>query len=170
MHRIGSGTLRNVHPARGFDMGLDDIVRDRVNEFHRHEEVMREHHEAMECYECEDFLQLGIDAFHWLIRLDRRTRRAVLSGEVEHSEATDEELRNLFRRWLEACRDAHNSVRRQQQRGYDLENLGEFENCYEEARAIVDAFETVDELPQSFVALRDEALEDSRHGQTAEFI
>ena len=40
------------------------------------EELMAKHSQAMECRDCEAFLQMGIDAFHWILRADTaRARR-----------------------------------------------------------------------------------------------
>ena len=43
-------------------------------------DVLKDHQQAMECRDCDAVLQLGIDAFAWLVRADERLRSAIYSG------------------------------------------------------------------------------------------
>ena len=57
------------------DMATDSLVfrtaERHVNNYTRESSgLMAEHREAMDCRDCEAFLQLAIEAFHWLIRAD----------------------------------------------------------------------------------------------------
>lgn len=40
-------------------------------------DVMMAHHEAMECHDCEALVQLGIDAFDWVMRADSDIRQSL---------------------------------------------------------------------------------------------
>jgi hypothetical protein len=131
-------------------------------------EIMRNHREAMECHDCEAFLQLGIDAFNWLVRADQTIRKAVFSGGEYDAEA-DEAIQELFKAWLKPCAFANQWIAVQEQRHYHLANLEEFRKCEQEVRSIVKAMEK-DELTDAMRELRDSAVMEHRNGETAEFI
>lgn len=63
--------------------------------------LIAQHKDAMECRRCEAFLQMGIDAFRWLIRADRTERLAVMRGEKVYDPAVEDELRTRCKRWLD---------------------------------------------------------------------
>jgi hypothetical protein len=135
-------------------------------------ELMARQHEAMECLDCEAFLQLGIDAFDWLIRADRAIRSGIHRGTVEHDPSIEESLLRLCKAWLGPCENANQWARQQQSRGFVLENLGRFQECCEEMRAIVKAGESGqgEMLPPGASAIRDKAIAEHAHGETAPFV
>jgi hypothetical protein len=135
-----------------------------------HEEpVIREHYEAMDCLNCESYLQLGIDAFNWLIRADQAIRHAVYHGQCEHDCETDEAIEALFREWLPPCDFANEWIDAQHKRGYKVENLSQFRECEQEVRTIVKSFDD-HSLTDGMRQLRDEAIAEHRNGKTAEFV
>jgi hypothetical protein len=136
------------------------------------EDVMQRHAEAMDCRNCEAFLQMGIDAFEWLMRADRAFRMAIYRGEKEYEADSEKSLRILCRNWLVPCDVAEKWIETQQTKGYEIDNLDEFRRCVSEITAIVDADEEGDNapLPEQIAMFRDSAIEEFRNGQTAEFI
>jgi hypothetical protein len=131
------------------------------------DDLMRRHAEAIECRDCEDFLQLGIDAFKWLGRADRVIRSAVYRGVAEHDPSLDVALATLYAEWLRPCTFAERWIAQQESRGYRVDNLAEFRVCCEEVRAIVEANEGTLEN-DALVALRDDAIDAHRKGETIE--
>ena len=131
---------------------------------------MARHAEAMDCMYCEAFLQMGIDAFEWLIRADRVIRLNVYRGEAEYDQAAEAALAQLCKVWQEPVVFAERWIATQQKRGYEINNLIEFRDCVEEMAAIVSANEADDsDLPAPIAHIRDLAAQENLDGQTAEF-
>ncbi len=132
--------------------------------------LMSEHREAMDCYDCEAFLQLGIDAFNWLRRADVAVRHAVFNEVHEHEPEFEKALEELFRAWLEPCEHARKWVSLQAEKGYQVSNAQEFEECCAEVKAIVASLDgEAEEMPGPLTRLMDDALREHRDGETAEF-
>ncbi len=133
--------------------------------------LMKAHAEAMDCRDCEAFIQMGIDAFHWLIRADRVYRTAVYRGEIQYMPEFEKMLTELCQKWLEPCEAADGWIEKQRTKGFTIDNLAEFRECTEEMLAIVESAEPGDnQLPESVAALQDAAVEEYRNGKTSEFI
>lgn len=141
------------------------------NYAHESLQLMQEHHAAMDCRDCEDFLQLGIDAFQWLIRADQLFRVAVYESIEAYDQQLDERLQHLFRQWLGPCDYAEKWIERQTAKGYHLDNLEKFRECCREMAAIVEALDagSDEQLPDAIAELRDRAIEEFNRGETAEF-
>lgn len=133
------------------------------------DEVMRSHYEAMDCLDCETYLQLGIEAFRWLVWADQAIRRAVFADKTAYESEVEEALRSLFVAWLRPCDSAEKWIEVQRDRGFEVDNADEFRRCCEEVRAIVRSFEDR-ALPEAMARLRDQALADYRDGKTTEFL
>jgi hypothetical protein len=123
-------------------------------------------HEASEGSDCAAFLQLGIDAFHWLGRADTAIRTSVLRGEMEHDAAIDDSLRFLYGMWLRPVPFAERWAAEELARSGELENLDEFRQCCEEVRSLLGENEA---LSDELAALRDRAVESFRRGDTIEW-
>lgn len=135
--------------------------------------LMARHAEAMDCRDCEAFLQLGIDAFEWLMRADREYRAAMAAGQIDYNAEVDAALTELCRTWLKPCEYAQKWIALQKQRNYEIDNLAEFNNCCEEMRAIVAAEERLNQanaLPTAIATLREEAVQEHSRGETTEFV
>lgn len=149
-------------------------ARRHVRSFSDECELVQDHREGSECRECEAFLQLGIDAFRWLVRADETIRGAIYTGGAEHDARADESLRSLFRAWLRPCDFANQWIAAQQGRGYHLGNLDEFRASEREVRSIVKAWDAnvadADVLTDAMRDLRDSAVTEHRNGETAEFV
>lgn len=145
------------------------IARRRVNGYQRESEWMKSHREAMECLDCEAFLQLGIEAYQWLLRADQAIRRSVFEDAIEWPADLNGTLELLFRRWLDPCEFARQRISVQESRGYEVANKDEFLDCCEQVEAIVSSFDDR-QLPNGMAVLQDEALAEYRNGETAEFV
>ena len=145
------------------------VARRRLKSFADESKLIADHRRAMESLDCEAFLQLGIDAFDWLVRADQAIRKAVLAGCAEHNARTQQALESLFRAWLEPCALANKWVAKIEKQGHALDNLARFCECETEVRAIV-RFLDEDKMTDAMRALRDEAVSEHESGQTAEFV
>ncbi len=134
--------------------------------------LLAEHRQALDCLECEAFLQLGIDAFHWVMRADQAFRESIADGKLEFQEQIEDALRLLCRAWLNPCALAEPWIAQQQGQGYELDNLAEFRHCRTEMQAIVDSFQETGpaELPAAMARMQDQALSEHANGETAEFV
>ena len=63
-----------------------------VKHFVDESNVMRDHHEAMDCFDCQAFLQLGIDTYDWIVRADQVIRSAELSSQMEYDPSTHQTI------------------------------------------------------------------------------
>jgi len=130
---------------------------------------MADHHEAMDCVDCEAFLQLGIDAYDWLVRADLLIRKAASRGEVEYDDTVEQAFESMARAWLAPCGSAEGWVNRVLERGHSLNNLERFRQCQASIESMV-AFLDNDAMTDSMRTLRDQAISEHGRGETAEFI
>ncbi|HZZ28678.1 MAG TPA: hypothetical protein VFE46_11805 [Pirellulales bacterium] len=144
-----------------------------VANFKHEVDVMQRHREAMECWDCDSFLQVGIDAFEWLIRADICFKKAERDGRFNSAKAEDldETVQSLCKGWLETANAIQVWIDLQKRRGYHLESLGRFLKCKDEIQAIVEFNEVSNslELPDKLEAACDQAISEHKNGQTAEF-
>ena len=131
-------------------------------------DLLVDHGDPERCVDCEAFFQAGIDAFHWLVRADEAIRLGVGSGQSAHDVRFDRKLKTLARAWLNTCEVASRLNLWHLSRG-KLGNLAEFRHCEAEMQAMVQSWCT-DAMTDSMRALRDEAIEEQRRGETAEFV
>lgn len=115
-----------------------DTARAQVSLFSNQSKGLRHHHEAMECRDCEDFLQIGIDAFSWIERAHENLRRRIYEGTATFDPEVEDALTTLYESWLLSCTDAEKWISIQQSRGYYPDNLTEFRHCQEEVRDILE--------------------------------
>jgi hypothetical protein len=166
-----------VNPTGNSTMAIDNLtfrtaekhVKNYGQESH---DLMAAHREAMECRDCEAFLQLGIDAFDWIVRADLVIRQGFSNGHIEYSPEIDIAFKTLCKAWLEPCGYAEQWVSVQRARNYHIENLQKFRECCEQMQAISEAYEMngVEEMPDAIAEARDRAIAEHVNGQTAEFV
>lgn len=101
-------------------------------------ELLAEHCMAMECRDCEDFLQLGIDAFRWIQRAYDHMRQCVYDKKVAFSQEAENAVTDLYASWLLPCNHAQKWAQIQLDRGYYPDNLDEFRQCREEVEDILE--------------------------------
>src|SRR5207302_10331244 len=88
---------------------------------------------------CEDVLQLGINAFEWLKRTEKRWIVAIQSGRIQYDPEMQTAFDCLFSAWLDPCDWAEEKIAHELSMGSAPENLESFRKCCTEARAIVAA-------------------------------
>lgn len=133
--------------------------------------VIKDHYEAQDCNDCEDFLQMGIDAFEWIIRADEVIRAAIYAGDMEYDEELDHGIQLLLKVWLRPCENAFKWIAKCESLGFKIHNLAHFRECHNEVLAIVESLDSPDtEVGDALSAARDEAIREHRNGETAEFV
>lgn len=108
-----------------------------VKNFEEETVVMRDHYEAMECLDCETYLDLGIDAFTWISRATKAVRKVALETDHESIEAAETSLRALRKMWLGPCDMAERWAGLLTKRGFTLPNLEKFRQCCDTMRQLV---------------------------------
>lgn len=128
------------------------IASNHVDRYRRRDEkLMVEHRQAMECRDCEEFLQSGIEAFNWLAHADMTMREASVLG-LEVPQDTVSALETLYRVWLLPCAHAEEMIAKQRERGYEPSNIQEFRDaCHKGRRAVakLDALEILEQTHAS---------------------
>lgn len=139
------------------------------------ENLMALHYEAIDCWDCEAFLQLGIDAFDWIITADQHLRRLIYVGQVEVDfDSCEEQLLSACKQWLVKSSEAIEWLQKHETSGNRVKNAERFRTCYEEMIAIVKFYSTeenaVEKLPPAIEQLAEQARGELANGETAEFI
>ena len=117
----------------------------------------------------EALLQMGIDAFEWLLRADRVMREAIYEKRAQFEPEFEQALESLCTDWLATAQRAEARILHAS--GQQVENLPRFRQCVQEMQAVVEASRSASEtLPEGLAKLRDAAADEQRHGKTAEFI
>jgi hypothetical protein len=145
------------------------LARRRLRSFQQESRLRRDHREALDSLDCEALLQLGIDAYDWLVRADQASRKSILVGAAEHDPQVEQALETLLRAWLRAAELADAWIAKVQERGHALATLSQFRECEDQVRASV-RFLDQDEMTGAMRSLRDEAVAEHDHGETAEFV
>lgn len=99
--------------------------------------LMQEHYEAMDCLDCEAFLQLGIDAYDWISRASRHATKQFRAGTMQPTAELRDAFDALYRSWLRSVEFARRWIAVQQARGFQLDNQGEFEQAVYAVEKIV---------------------------------
>lgn len=125
------------------------LARQSVENFGEQEAWIAEHQQAMESFVCQDFLALGIEAYRWLKQADETLRAAAQKG-IDVAEECVPALASMYRHWLRTCEHAEQQVKRQQERGFSLDNLEAFQEAGEFVRKKVRLIEMHDTLEDAF--------------------
>ena len=100
------------------------------------DDLMRQHEEAMECFDCRDHLDAGMHAFRWLRRIDQTLRELDYRGIQSLDDDARARLGRMYQTWLRTCAEAEKWIARLEAKGRTPENLSTFRECCEEARDI----------------------------------
>jgi hypothetical protein len=151
-------------------------ARRHMDDLERESSVMRDHKEAMDCLDCDAFIQMIVDAFGWINKADCAYRKSLYDSQAECRDEVAEEVEKILSVLMNAlirpCEIADKWISQVYKRGYHLDNLVEFRKCEIEVRAIVRFHNSSTDrmLPDAIRAGRDIALDEHRNGKTAEFV
>jgi hypothetical protein len=109
-----------------------EIAQHQLNEFEALDPVIAEHREAMDCLNCESFLQKGIYAYRWLERFEKVCDEADslgMFGNDQESAAYVDVVRELYKRWLTRGQEAEKWIAQVEERGFCIDNVEEFRAC-----------------------------------------
>ncbi len=129
------------------------LAKKHVEEYSKQDSIKALHNEAMECRDCEDWLEIGLEAFRWLKQADQTIRQAAVEGFAVSSSAPNS-IATLYRAWLRPCDRAEGLAKEQIGRGFRLKNLTEFREACEFVRQqvrIIDLEDALDEAQQGEV-------------------
>lgn len=138
-------------------------------QFNRFDDIIDQSHRAVDCMDCEAFLEGGIETFSCIKRTDMIIREAVLTGRISDSPAYDQAMTRLLRDWVKQVDHAEAWIARCERNGYEVANLSEFRNCVSEAYSMLN-FSEATESSEAILRLQEEALEEHQRGETAEFV
>ena len=156
-------------------MGIDSLAfRTAKNlvDFYAHEDhdgnAIVRHQHAMDLSECEDFLQLAINAFDWLMRADLSFRKAIYRDTKNYDQEVDDALSKLLKHWQSPCEFAERWAADLANRGFHVANLARFREC---CRAVAGMLTSDAEFfsSEDLVHLRDAALDEHAQGKTIEY-
>jgi hypothetical protein len=99
--------------------------------------LIGDHHEAMHCRDCEDFLQNGIDTLLRIRRAEETLREADYEGIFAFDAATRSAVGALYRTWLQPCEFAETWIAELREMGHVPDNLDEFRAACEFAKDAV---------------------------------
>jgi len=148
-----------------FDYAKESVLRYTAAD----DKLIQDSREAMDCYDCEAFLQLGINAFEWLQRADIVIRKALYNEVYKYDSDIEAALKDLCVHWLKPCKDAFSWIAIQKKRGFEVSNLKEFQNCCNEMKAIVESSSEESTIPSAVAVIASQAIQEHRDGETAEF-
>ncbi len=111
-----------------------DIAKSRVAQFQDPtiDPVMVDHRAAMNCFDCETFLQKGIDAIRWLGLAEQHVISQHKHGELAF-DGFQELLTANYLAIIERSEVAKNWINACHERGYDVANVTEFYSSLESA-------------------------------------
>ena len=109
------------------------IARKRIQGYEE-DALIRQSAEAVDCMDCEEFLNSGIQAFRWLDRAEETRREAIYQGLVEFDPTVAKAIEALYLAWLRPCTRAEQWIANVQSYGHIPNNLDEFRQCCEEVR------------------------------------
>ncbi len=104
-----------------------------VQDYGAKDALIAQHQQAMECCDCEDFLESGIKAYRWLKQADETLRAAAQQG-IDVSEECVPALASLYRGWLLPCEHAEQQIQLQHDRDFSVKNLDAFREACEVGR------------------------------------
>jgi hypothetical protein len=159
-----------MSPVRHPDLPSSSIARGQLAEFDRIVSLQAADDDRALC---DDYLQLGIQVFQWILKADQDYRRGLYQNPALHNEATEAELESLLRGWLARGRLLLARADAISDAGRPAAHLAEFRQCCNEATAIVESWDESEDdppMPEALILLRDQALIDHQNGETSEFV
>lgn len=150
---------------------VEKIVRERLDAYEDEYDVWKaDHAQAMLYFNFCDLLEEGVRLFNSICRLDENWRGDVAKKRTEYDEDTHSKIFDLFRRWAKIGRRIDEQLLPWfvQEYGGDVKSSKEFLACYREVQGILAKDEDFFN-GESLSALRDQAIDEFRKGETLEF-
>jgi hypothetical protein len=110
-----------------------------------------DHLDAMECWDLEGRIDVGLALFHFVRSADEHWSEGVRAGTSQSNGPEFDDIENLYKRWLETADDVLASARRMELEGFSVAGLNDFRNACREARSALAA--DVNSLRASFAEL-----------------
>lgn len=135
--------------------------------------VMQQSRDACDCHDCESALKLGNQVFDWIISADRTYRKNLFAGSHPYDAEIEAALAELLRRWHRQCENVIQWANHHVGMGFEVAHLSDFKSRCDEASAMLKSLDDCENnriMSEPLILLRDQALEDHRNGQTAEFV
>lgn len=101
-------------------------------------DVLKDHAEAMNCRDCEEFLQKGINAFKFLRYAEEVMRQADYRGIESFTEELRETVGKLYGAWSGPCEMAEKWITALDKEGYVPDNLKAFREACDQVQEIVE--------------------------------
>jgi hypothetical protein len=121
------------------------------------EAVLREHHEALNCRDCEEFLQKGISAYAWLERAEDTVLQAENDCLREYDQSVHDAIDALHRQWMGPRQRAERWIAELASKHFEPENLAEFRECQQKAEQWIATADAIASATLSHAALSDYA-------------
>jgi hypothetical protein len=104
-----------------------EVAKLRVQDFvSKEEQLLADHHEAMECRDCEDLLDAGIQALAFVRSAEMILTEAARRGVAPVETPIVEAIRILYESWLRPCASAERWITELAGTGHAPNNLAEF--------------------------------------------
>jgi hypothetical protein len=117
----------------GKDLGLE-LAQVKISNFHDHDYVMKEHHEANECVECQEWLKIGLKALEWLRGAEKTIFESANEGLLILTPEVVGKIVSLYEAWLIPCGPAEDWIQKITKNGYLIDNLDAFRKSVEEVK------------------------------------
>ena len=125
------------------------LAQKQVAAYSAQDELMANHHQAMKCRDCEEFLDTGIRAYQRLRQAEETAQEAAKAG-IEVSPDVVTAIKVLYRSLLRPCVHAEQRILEQEQAGYQVTNLADFRRACEDVKKRVQAFDMYDAIGDAF--------------------
>lgn len=116
---------------------------------HDLDEVMKHHVEAMECRDCEEWLQKGIETFQWLQWAEKILRQADYEGLYSFTPEMRQTIVSMYANWLAPRDSVLHWVEELRAKGYLPDYVSEFETACDIADEIVQKRQFVEVVGRS---------------------
>lgn len=142
------------------------VVQDALSSYN--ERWKEDYEAAMKCRDLEDWLYVGNGIFDAITRFDEKHQGRVFSGEIEFDPEHESLIKEAYRWWLGPCADFTSQIESLRRQNFDVNNSEQFlSNCREAMGILTDDAEFFDS--EALIALRDEAIDEHRAGDSLEF-
>jgi len=126
----------------------------------------RDHAAAMECCDFEDFLEMGVDLFDDLVKIDEKYRARVFAGKEQYDEDDNNAIYASFILWLIPCKIVERALEAFEHKFGTVKHAQEFRARCQEAKSILSDHKEF--FGTGLVPLRDDALDENSGDQTIE--